>query len=271
MPNIMTESTEEITMDKQQGKRVSFYGRVKCRKLPYLQPEEILNAWYLPEDFVAAREYERVLRTYISQNRELHLKNEENICALGLRTDIEKRTKIRAIRASIRAVLTEQHRQEDQFLDATQNDDNAIFYLSDQKISSIYSLHAQESSRQALSRGLRHARHVKDITLETSFREPDFNTIQESPNDMNSENTAHCEAESLIVFDDAPGSDGYKNQQTPRSNVSKAPHNVTLDVSEHSKARWVSSIAGDKVLPSVMQSRPIRCPTRRRSKSACSA
>jgi hypothetical protein len=163
MPNIMTESTEEITMDKQQGKRVSFYGRVVYRKVPYLQPEEILNAWYMPEDFVAARESERVLRTYISQDRQLHLKNEENMCALGLKTEHEKRIKFRAIRASIRAVLTEEHKQEEQFLDDTQNDEEAIFYLNDQNISSIYSLYAQESSRQALSRGLRHARHVQDI------------------------------------------------------------------------------------------------------------
>jgi hypothetical protein len=159
----MTELTKENTMDKQEGKRVSFCGRVIYRKVPYLQSEEILNAWYLPKYFVAAREYERVIRTYISQDKQLHLKNEDNLCALGLRTEHEKRTKFRAIRASIRAVLTEEQKQEEQFLDATQNDDDAIFYLDDQNISSIYSLYAQESSRQALSRGLRHARNVKDI------------------------------------------------------------------------------------------------------------
>jgi hypothetical protein len=159
----MTEPTKENNMDEQQGKRVSFFGRVVYRKVPYLQPEEIPNAWYLPEDFVAAREYERVLRSYISQDRQLHLKNEENMCALGLRTEHEKRIKYRAIRASIRAVLTEEHKQEEKFLDDTQNNEDAIFHLNDQNISSIYSLYALESSRHALSRGLRHARHVKDI------------------------------------------------------------------------------------------------------------
>jgi hypothetical protein len=237
--NIMTEPTRETTMDKQQRKHISSYGSAKYRKVPYLQPEEILNAWYLPEDFVAAREYEGLLRSYISQDRQLHLKCEKNMCSLGLRTESEKRTKFRAIRASIRAVLTEQHNQQEQFLDATQNDDDAIFCLNDQNISSIYSLSAVESSRQALSRGLRHTRHVKDMTslqtttriLDTSFRDPlpisYYNTMQEYKprNDMNSplhlfmsdifrEKTAYCEGESLrirIVFDDAPGSDGYKS------------------------------------------------------------
>jgi hypothetical protein len=290
IPNIMTEPTKHDTMDKQQAKRVSFYACVKCRKLPYIQPEEVLNTWYLPEDFVAARKYERVLRTYISEHREQYLKNEEKMCALGLRTENEKRTKLRAIRASIRAVLTEQHRQGEQFLDATQNDDDAIFYLDDQNISTIYSLYALASSRQALSRGLVHERHVKDITplqttmriLDTSFGEPlpvlYYSTMQEykPQTDMNSplhlflrhlvrEKTADCEAESLrirIVFDDAPGSDGYKNQQTLRSNNSKQSRKVT---------RWLSSYAGDKDLTSVMQSRPLRYPTRPRSESACSA
>jgi hypothetical protein len=158
----MTEPTKENTMDKQKGKHVSFYGRVKYRKVPCLQPEEILSAWYLPEDFVAATEYERVLRTYISQDRELHLMDEENMCALGLRTENEKSTEFRAIKASIRAVLTE---QDEQFLEATQNDDNAAFYLNDQNISSIYSQSAQESSQQALSRALRHARNVKPTRI----------------------------------------------------------------------------------------------------------
>jgi hypothetical protein len=156
----MTETTKESIMDKQQGKRVSFYGRVKYREGPYLQTEEILNAWYLYEDFVAATEYERVLRTYISQDRKIHLKYEEKMCALGLRTENEKTSGLRAISESIRAVLTE---QDEQFLDVTQNDNDAAFNLNDQDISSIYSLYAQESSRQALSRGLRHARNVKDI------------------------------------------------------------------------------------------------------------
>jgi hypothetical protein len=160
IPNTMNEPTKENTMDKHQGKRVSFYGIVIYRKVPYLQPEEILNAWYLPKYFVAATEYERVIRNYISQDKHLHLKNEDNMCALGLRTENEKRTEFRAIRASIRAVLTE---QDEQFFEATQNDDDAAFNLNDQKISSIYSLYAQESSRQALSRGLHHARNVKDI------------------------------------------------------------------------------------------------------------
>jgi hypothetical protein len=159
----MTEPTKQNTIDKHQGKRVSFYGGVKYHKVPYLQPEEILNAWYSPEDYLAWREYERVLRIYLSQHRELHLKNDETMCALGLRTEHEKRTKFRASRSSIRAVLTEEHRQGEQFLDATQNDDDVIFFLDDQNISTIYSLYALESSRQASSRGLRHARHVKDI------------------------------------------------------------------------------------------------------------
>jgi hypothetical protein len=129
--------------------------------------------------------------------------------------------------------------------------------------------------------------------LDTSFREPlpisYYNTMQEykPQTDMNSplylfmrdmvrEKTADCEAESLrirIVFDDAPGSDGYKNQQTPRSNVSKASRKVTLDVSDHSKksSRWLSSNAGDEDVTSLKQSRPLRYPTRPRSESACSA
>jgi hypothetical protein len=273
----MTELTKHNTMDKQQAKRVSFHGRVKCRELPYIQPEEVLTAWYLPEDFVAWREYERVLRTYISEHRELYLKNEEDLRALGLRTENEKRTKLRAIRASIRAVLTEQHRQGEQFPDATQKDDDATSYLDDQNISNIYSLYALASSRQALSRGLRHERHVKDITPDTSFREPltvsYYKTMQESKpqtdmksplhlfmRDMVREKTADCEAESLrirIVFDDAHGSDGYKNQRTLRSNVPKHSRKVT---------RRLPSYAGDKDLTSVMQSRPLRYPTSPRNR-----
>jgi hypothetical protein len=122
--------------------------------------------------------------------------------------------------------------------------------------------------------------------------------------DMFREKTAHSEAESLrvrIVFDDAPGNDGYKNHQTPRSNVSKASRKasrkVTLDVSDHSKnssrwlssnaedkdtrsfatldvsdhskksSRWLSSNDGDEDVTSLMQARPLRYPTRPRSES----
>jgi hypothetical protein len=150
-----------------------------------------------------------------------------------------------------------------------------------------------------------------------AFKEPlpisHYNTLQEykprndmkSPlhlfmSDMFREKTAHCEAESLrirVVFDAAPGSNGYKNQRTPRSNVSKASRKVTLDVSDHSKkssrwrssnaedkdmrsfatldvsdhnrksSRWQSSNAGDEDLTSLMQSRPLKYPTRPRSES----
>jgi hypothetical protein len=182
MPNMMTEPTKENTTVKQQGKRVSFCVRVIYRKVPYLQPEEILNAWYLPEDFAAAREYERVLRSYISQDKKMHLKNIENMCALGLRTEHEKRTKLRAMRASVRAVLTEEHKQEEQFLDATQDDDDALFCLNHQNISRIYSLYAVESSRRALSRGLRHARNVKDIAYAPISPSPAISAGSTNPN-----------------------------------------------------------------------------------------
>lgn len=113
-----------------------------------------------------ARESERQLRSHISLDMEMYLKNEDGMCALGLRTESDKRARFAAIRASIQAALKMQASQrETTCLNFTDNDDtsteqNAI------SIASVYYVYSSVSALEASRRGLRHERNVQSMDKE---------------------------------------------------------------------------------------------------------
>ena len=159
---------------KERKSQVRFHGRVKFRRLgvPYTN-EERESSWYSHQELAAAKEAERKLRMYLSEDPTLCKVNSENMCVLGLRTEQEKLEKNKAVKESIRTVLLAQLEQERKFL--KQADDESIFSLDLDDIAKQYALKTQEAAEDALERGLRKAKHLQQ--LETQ-REKVASTMQ---------------------------------------------------------------------------------------------
>jgi hypothetical protein len=162
----ITTLTNKMDDSKSEGKSVRFYGRVKFRRVKTPETkEEIDKCWYSFDEMATARKTERQLRAYISDDKDLNEENFAKLSALGIRTEDEKLVRLRAIRESIDAVLEEQEKQESEFIDETNDDNDALFFLDFDKVSEVYTEYSKPSAAEALQRGMLKAKHQKEHVL----------------------------------------------------------------------------------------------------------
>ena len=165
-------TTQSNSNAKREQKRVQFFPRVKFRRLGLWKTEgEVRKSWYSSEELENARKSEKSLRDYFSLTNNLTPTSTENLLILGFRTEEERKRKIRVAKQSVLAVLKEQLKQETQFLEATEEDDDALFYLDFEEIKLCYAKTTKESEEEALERGIRTAKFVNDETS-TPFQMP---------------------------------------------------------------------------------------------------
>lgn len=156
-------STQEKTDLPTPEKRVRFYARVKFRKQAASKTEEELKEnWYSNEDIITARRTEKALRDYFSDHEHLQKDSAENLKLLGFRTEEERKKKSKTYRQSMLAVLREQFKQEERFINETEDDDTVLFFLDFDAISDCYTVEAKEACEEALERGSRVASFVEE-------------------------------------------------------------------------------------------------------------
>ncbi|CAJ1932428.1 unnamed protein product [Cylindrotheca closterium] len=143
-----------------QQKKVTFHNRVKRRFVERVPRKERSNLWYSKSEYAEARERERVLRSSISHQDYSEIAY--SLSVVGIVTREQMAMKSIMVDNSIKAVLDEQEKQEDE-ANEYNDDPDTTSELDHEEIAQEYYLHSTVSLTQAQNRARCLAQHVKDI------------------------------------------------------------------------------------------------------------
>ena len=167
-------TSQEEKMDAQ---TVSFFPRVKYRRVPMLETEEEIQVlWYTDDEIIRQKQREHELKYILAKDDSLYGGDSDNLYSLGLSSEEERKIKYDRMKQAKFAVLMEQAKQEKHFLLTTDKDDeDALFFLDFEKVASEYLAHTKEASELAHRRAL-----VKEMHLEAIDDRPSESSTSQS-------------------------------------------------------------------------------------------
>ena len=150
---------------QQQQQKVSFYPRVKFRRVPTPETEEEVQVlWYTGNELTRQKRREQELKQVLAKDDTLYDGDSENLTLLGLFTENERKDKYERMKQAKFAVFMEQAKQEKHFLTTTdEGDEDTLFFLDFDKVAECYLSMTRDALTNAQRRGLSQELHVKEI------------------------------------------------------------------------------------------------------------
>lgn len=164
---------QEDTTPAAPMRRVSFHGRVKCRRSHALDPDA---CWYSADELAIFRKQDKQLQQLVAVSGKKNSTtmissfvgddDSEEVSYVGLASEKERRRRIQRMKEAKACVLAEQLQQEEQFYSNEKDDISQSFKLDHESIAEFFSIYSKKATKVAHRKALQVSWHVENLWRE---------------------------------------------------------------------------------------------------------